>query len=259
MLKIISTKNQKIKDLLKLRKSKIRKKTELILVDGLREIKEAYSSKFIIEELFYCPELIKKDYDFKAKKTELSENVFKKLAYPENPDGWLALIRPINYKLNEIELSKNPLIIVLEGLEKPGNLGAIIRTASAVKADCVIVNNEKIDPYNPNVIRASTGMVFSTKTLVANSSNTYNWLKNNNIKIFATTGKVEKSFYKINFKKPSALVFGSEAFGLSDFWFKKANELVKIPMRKNLDSLNVSVSVGIFVFEVLRQRGGMVD
>ncbi len=259
MSKIISTQNQRIKDLIKLRKSKIRKKNELVLVDGLREIKEAYFSNFIIEEIFYCPELIKKDFDFKVKKTETSEKVFKKLSLPENPDGWLALIKPKNYKLEEIKLSKNPLIIVLEGLEKPGNLGAIIRTASAVKVDCVIINDEKIDPYNPNVIRASTGMVFNTKTLVANNLDTYKWLKNNNINILATTGNTNKSYYKTNFKKPTALIFGSEAFGLSEFWFKKANDLIKIPMRKNLDSLNVSVSVGVFIFEALRQRGGAVD
>jgi RNA methyltransferase, TrmH family len=259
MSKITSIKNQRIKDLLKLRKSKIRKANELVLVDGLREIKEAYLSKFIIEEVFYCPELIKENYNFKFKKTELSEKVFKKLAYPENPDGWLALIKPINYKLDKIKLSKNPLIIVLEGLEKPGNLGAIIRTASAVKVDCVIINDEKVDPYNPNVIRASTGMVFNTKTLVANNLETHKWLKNNNITIFATTGNTEKSYYKTNFKKPMALIFGSEAFGLSDFWLNKSSQLVKIPMRNNLDSLNVSVSVGVFVFEVLRQRGDIVD
>ncbi len=259
MSKITSIHNQKIKELLKLRKSKIRKENELVLVDGLREIKEAYLSNFNIKELFYCSSLIKKNFDFQMKKTELSEKVFKKLAYPENSDGWLALIKPMSYNLSHIKLSKRPLIIVLEGLEKPGNLGAIIRTASAVKADCVIINDEKIDPYNPNVIRASTGMVFSTKTVVANNIETYNWLKANKINVFATTGNTEKSYYKINYKKSTALIFGSEAFGLSDFWLKKADELVKIPMRKNLDSLNVSVSVAVFIFEALRQRGGIVD
>lgn len=259
MSKIISPQNKKIKDLLKLKKSKVRKNNGIVLVDGLREIKEAYLAKYQIEEIFYCPKLIKKNYNFEIKQTELSEKVFKKLAYPENPDGWLALIKPKNYKLNEVNLSNNPLIIVLEGLEKPGNLGAIIRTASAVKVDCVIVNDEKIDPYNPNVIRASTGMVFNTKTLVAKKEETFDWLKKNNINILATTGKTDNSYYKTNFNKSTALVFGSEALGLSDFWFKKANKLIKIPMRKNLDSLNVSVSVGIFLFEVIRQRGVIVD
>ncbi len=259
MSKISSTQNQKIKDLLKLRKSKERKKTSLVLVDGLREIKEAYNSNFKIEELFFCKDLIKEDYNFKLDKTELSEKVFKKIAYPENPDGWLALIKPKNLELSDISIKKEMLIFILEGLEKPGNLGAIIRTASAVKADAVIVNDQKIDPYNPNVIRASTGMVFSTKTLVAKQEETYNWLKNNNINILATSSKAKKSFYDVSFKKSSALVFGSEAFGLSDFWFKKANELVKIPIRKELDSLNVSVSVAVFTFEAIRQRGTIFD
>jgi len=259
MSKITSTQNQKIKDLLKLRKSKERKKTCLVLVDGLREIKEAYNSNFKIIELFFCPELIKEDYDFKLNKTQLSEKVFKKIAYPENPDGWLALIEPKRLELKDIDCKKEMLILVLEGLEKPGNLGAIIRTASAVKADAVIINDQKIDPYNPNVIRASTGMVFSTKTVVAKQKETYNWLKNNKINILATSSKTKKSYFDTDFKKSTALIFGSEAFGLSEFWFKKANNLVKIPIRKDLDSLNVSVSVAVFAFEVLRQRGGLVD
>lgn len=259
MSKITSTQNQKIKDLIKLRKSNKRKKTGLVLVDGLREIKEAYNSNFKIIELFFCPELIKEDYDFKLNKTQLSEKVFKKIAYPENPDGWLALVKPSNFTLKDINSKKEMFIIILEGLEKPGNLGAIIRTASAVKADAVIINDQKIDPYNPNVIRASTGMVFSTKTVVAKQEETYNWLKNNKLNILATSSKSRKSYYDTNFKKSTALIFGSEAFGLSDFWFKKADSLVKIPIRKDLDSLNVSVSVAVFAFEVLRQRGGLVD
>ncbi len=259
MSKIISTQNQKIKNLLKLRKSKERKKTSLVLVDGLREIKEAYDFNFKIEELFFCEGLIKKNYNFNLKKTELSEKVFRKIAYPENPDGWLALVKPKDLDLADIPLKKQMLILVLEGLEKPGNLGAIIRTASAVKADAVIVNDQKIDPYNPNVIRASTGMVFSTKTIVSKQEDTYAWLKKNNINILATSSKAKKSFYDVNFKKSSALVFGSEAFGLSDFWIKKANSLLKIPIRKELDSLNVSVSVAVFSFEVIRQRGNKFD
>jgi RNA methyltransferase, TrmH family len=252
--KIISPKNLKIKEIIKLRKNKKRKEKELFLVDGLREIKEAYFSDFIIETIFYCPKLIKKSYEFKLPKIELSEPAFKKIAYSKNPDGWLALVKSKKISLKNLKLSKNPLIFVLEGLEKPGNLGAIIRTASAIEIDAVIINDQNIDPYNPNVIRASTGLVFSTKTLIATKEETLTWLKNNKFNILATTGKASKSLYESNLNQATAFVFGSEPLGLSEFWLKKSDNLVKIPMRKNLDSLNVSVSAAVFAFEAFRQR-----
>ncbi len=254
--KISSLQNQKLKEIIRLKKTRTRKEKDLVLVDGLREVREAYLANFKIETIFYCPALIKESYNFKAPKIELSEKAFKKVAYPENPDGWLALVKPKRINFNDLKLLETPLVFILEGLEKPGNLGAIIRTARAVKAEAVIINDKKLDPYNPNVIRASTGLVFNTKTIVASQEDTLTWLKDNNFKIWATSGKAKKSLFQTDFKLATALVFGSEAFGLSDFWLSKADGLVKIPMEKNLDSLNVSVSVAVFAFEALRQRGG---
>lgn len=252
---ITSLSNNTIKEVLKLRKTKTRREKKLIIVDGLREIQEAYNNEFKIEKIFICPKLIKKNYQFKnIRKIELTEKVFKKIAYPNNPDGWLALIKPKEYKFSNLKISNNPIVFILEGLEKPGNLGAIIRTASAIKADAIIINEKNTDLYNANVIKASTGLIFDRKIIISEKEKTLNWLKENNFKIWATTGKAKKNIFTSNFKKSTAFVFGCEAFGLSSFWLDKADELVKIPINNKVDSLNVSVSVAIFAFETIRQR-----
>ena len=147
------------------------------------------------------------------------------------------------------------MIIVLENIEKPGNLGAIIRTAYAAGATAIIINDNQTDIYNPNVIRASEGYVFKEKIVSASVKETIKWLKENKIKSYgaATSGKLV--YTKVDLREPLAIILGSEADGLSREWLKAANELVKIPMQKGMDSLNVSVSAAILVFEALRQRG----
>jgi RNA methyltransferase, TrmH family len=147
MNNINSLQNKKIKYLTSLRNNQKRKKNEYFLIDGLREISEAYNNDYYIEELFFCQELIKKELNFNIKKTKLSKTVFLKIAYPQNPDGWLALAKPKEHTLENI----NPnLIIILEAIEKPGNLGAIIRTARATNVDLIILNDQSLDLYNPN-------------------------------------------------------------------------------------------------------------
>lgn len=255
---ITSLHNPKIKNLVRLRKAAKRKKQELFLIDGLREIERALKYDFVVEELFYCPEFDKEKKELKELKDKTiyltTPEVFKKIAYAENPNGWIAVARPKYNKIEDLKLNKSPLVIVLESVEKPGNLGAIIRTAYAANLDAVIINETQTDLYNPNVIKASSGHVFSSTVVIASKEESLNWLKKQKIKIFATNIKAAKSYNKINWKQSAAIVFGAEANGLSPFWLKEADQNIIIPMQKGIDSLNVSVSAGVIAYEARRQR-----
>lgn len=255
---ITSLQNPKIKNLVRLRKATKRKKQELFLIDGLREIEVALKYNFVIEELFYCPEFDKEKKELKELKDKIiyitTPEVFKKIAYAENPNGWIAVVKPKYNQIEDLKIKKNPLIIVLESVEKPGNLGAIIRTAYAAKVDAVVINETQTDLYNSNVIKASSGHVFSSMIVMADKEESLNWLKEQKIKIFATNIKAAKAYDKINWKQAAAIVFGAEADGLSPFWLKAADQNIIIPMQTGIDSLNVSVSAAIIIYEAKRQR-----
>lgn len=257
---ITSTNNQKIKDLVNLKKSGERKKKGLIIIDGTREIELAKKAGIEILELYYCPNLIKKPANtfFGLKTdiiTEVSESVFNKICYKDSPGGYLAVAKVEKQKLKNIKLSKNPLIVVLEAVEKPGNLGAIIRTAYAAGVDLIIINDGQTDIYNPNVIRASEGFVFNKTIVITTTEETLKWLSDNKILSYAAATGVKNSYTKEKMDGPLAVVLGSEANGLSEKWLKKADKLVKIPMAKGIDSLNVSVSAALLIYEARRQRG----
>lgn len=254
---ISSEQNQKIKDLIKLKeKSRHRKNSGFFVVDGLREIREALLGGFIIKELFICPGIFKKKVDFKIEKiTQVSESIYKKISYKEKPEGILALAEHKTKHLGEFNLGKKSLILILEAVEKPGNLGAIIRSAYAVGVDLIIINDEKTDIYNPNVIRASEGLLFKTPIISANFQETKEFLDKNKTKTVATSLSGGKNHTEINYQEAVAIVLGTESSGLSDKWLKAANEVVKIPMKAGIDSLNVSVSAAILIFEAWRQRG----
>ena len=256
---INSINNQKIKDLVKLKKAGERREKGLIIIDGSREIELAQKSGMDILELFYCPALIKKEvkYFFNIdceKITEVSEAVFLKICYKENPDGYFALAKTSFLSLNSVKLNKNPLIVVLEAVEKPGNLGAIIRTAYATGVDLIIINDNQTDIYNPNVIRASEGFVFNKSIIICSLDETIDWLKKNKIVSFGAATSGKNNYTKEKMNGPVAIIMGSEANGLSDKWLKRADKLVKIPMAKGIDSLNVSVSAAVLLYEALRQR-----
>ncbi|MDD4332565.1 MAG: RNA methyltransferase [Patescibacteria group bacterium] len=273
---ITSPQNEKIKEIIKLYKPRERRKTGLIVVEGKKEIEMAIECKLEIMEVYYCPELAKENSQrqtnvslFSAveeKVIEVTEAVFKKISYRENPDGCLVLARrPDDLKLEDIMTPSNSpskrggearpaLIVVLEAVEKPGNLGAILRTADATQADAVIFNEEQIDIYNPNVIHASRGAIFSMRTVASTPAETVAWLKKNKIKSYAAALPAKKNYLEINYKKPSAIILGAEDKGLSKYWLDNANELIIIPMHGKIDSLNVSVSGAIIMYEVARQR-----
>jgi len=252
---ITSPQNNLIKNIVRLRKARLRKRQDLVVIDGLREIKVAFDYGFEFVEILHCPDLNQETWaESPLTPTEVSPEIFQKIAYADNPNGWLALVRPRYCRLDQLKLKANPLILVLEAVEKPGNLGAMLRTAYAAKVDAVILNNLQTDLYNPNVIKASSGHVFSDQVILEDKEKTLAWLKEKKVKIFATNIKAAKVYTAIDWKKAAAIVMGTEASGLSNFWIENADENIIIPMQAGIDSLNVSVSAGILVFEARRQR-----
>jgi len=254
--KIDSLQNEKIKNIVKLRETgRERKKQGLFLIEGWREINLAVKGGIEIANLYYCQDYIKKELAFDEEKLiEVSKKVFAKIAYRENPDGFLAVAKIKNLNLAGLKLKDNSLLIVLQGVEKPGNLGAILRTADAAGAKAVIINDHKTDIYNPNVIRASQGAVFTVPTVLSSIDETVKFCKNNKIKILATTPDAEKEYTKVDYAGSCAVIMGAEDKGLSPEWLKAADEKIKINMIGQIDSLNVSVSTAVVLFEALRQR-----
>jgi TrmH family RNA methyltransferase len=263
MKNINSLDNPFIKNLVKLKGANIRRKQGVIIVDGWREINSAFVGKQKILNLLYCPSLDKKtllkDNKFfnleMHKIIEVSERVFLKICYKQKPDGFLALVKTPESSLEDIKLTSDSLMVVLENVEKPGNLGAIIRTSSAAGVTAIIVNNNQTDVYNPNVIRASEGNVFSQKIIRASIEKTVEWLKNNKIKSFGAVTRTPKKYTDVDLKGRVAIVLGSEAQGISSEWLEKINQLINIPMLSDIDSLNVSVAGAVILYESLRQRG----
>lgn len=263
-IEITSFANPKIKLINKfLKDGALRQEAKIILVDGKREIEEAIKAGWKIKEFFYSLEIAKDKKDLELIGSfssnskfnyQLTEKIFAKISYKKNPDGFLAILesRFLNWK--DLKIKKNPLVLILESVEKPGNLGAIIRTAYAAGVDLIILNDQKTDLYSPNVVRASTGFIFSMPIIISSAEETIKWCDDNNVKILATSLKANKNHFEVDFKKGTGIVFGTEAFGLSDLWLNEKIDQVSIPMISGVDSLNVSVSVGVIVYEATRQR-----
>ena len=258
-MKIISSKNNPdIKTVLQLKKKRNRDKAGLYLVEGQKELELAQSTGQNIKVLNFCPKY--KDAEISPELAKinniniLSPEVFANVSYRENPDGYLGLVEQKHVELEDIKLNDKPFIIVLQNVEKPGNLGAILRTADASGADAVILNDQQTDIYNPNVIRASIGAIFTVPVVHSDKKNTQEFLANNNIKTVATSPRASKDYTKIKYKQGIAVLIGEEHSGLDDFWLKKANYQVSIPMLGRIDSLNASVSTAILAYEILKQR-----
>ncbi len=258
--KITSSQNPKVKNILKLQqKSSERKAQNLIVIEGLREINLAIKSGMKLKSLFVCSDIISIDdinikLESDTQMFEISKVVFEKLAYRGSTEGLIALAEPKFYSLDNLKLRENPLIIILESVEKPGNLGAILRTADAAIVDAVIICDPLTDIYNPNTIRSSVGCVFTNQVVAASSDETIDWLKEKGIKSFAAALTATENYHETNMKGPSAIVMGTEAVGLTDKWLKNTDNQIIIPMSGEIDSLNVSTSTAILVFEAMRQR-----
>jgi len=263
MKEITSSQNEKIKKAAKLKeKNRDRKKSGLVAVEGLKEAATALTAGLKVREFFYCPEFDREkllsSLKFPEDKTHsVTRAVFEKISSRENPDGFFLVAEaPEETKLAGLELGANPLLIIIEGAEKPGNLGAIVRTAEAAGADAVIAADGKTDFFNPNAIRSSRGAVFSVKTINASSDELIDWLNGKKIKTFAAAPEGKKDYWQSDFSGPSAIVLGEEHSGLSEKWLEKAKEKIRIPMTGKSDSLNLSVSAAVIIYEILRQRSG---
>lgn len=259
---ITSLQNQAIKDIVKLSKSKERRERRLFVIEGARELSLALQSGYRIEAVYVCREMFEKTkypglLDSLSGEIlfDISLPVFAKIAYRENSDGVVAVAQPRQHGLNDLKLSGNPFLILLESVEKPGNLGAILRTADAAAADAVVVCDPLTDLYNPNVVRSSVGGLFTVQTALCSSEEASAWLQRHKIQSFAAELQAAEFYQQTDFTQPSAIVMGTEAEGLSDFWLHHATKRIKIPMRGKIDSLNVSVSTAILTFEAMRQRG----
>ncbi|MBL7905896.1 MAG: RNA methyltransferase [Bacteroidales bacterium] len=257
---ITSVNNPRVRNLMVLmQKSRERRKQNLVVVEGLRETSVALTNGFQLRHLYVCPDVAREgDYLPLAAEgtvTFIGKGVFEKLAYREGSDGCIALLEARWLGLSGVKLRNNPLVIVLEAVEKPGNLGAILRTADAADVDAVIVCDPLTDIYNPNVIRSGIGCVFSRQVVACSSEDAQQWLRENGIRSYAAELKASSRYHLNNYTGPTAFVMGTEADGLTQSWIDFCDERVIIPMLGSIDSLNVSVSTAVLVFEAKRQRG----
>src|SRR5690554_1839556 len=258
---ITSLQNPAVKNIVKLSKSKERNEQQLFVIEGARELSLALEGGYEITGAYVCREFFNRtrypdvlDPIADTMIVDISREVFHKIAYRENSDGIVALARPKQHGLDNLKLTNNPFLIILESVEKPGNLGAVLRTADAAAADAVIVCDPRTDLYNPNVIRSGVGGLFTVQTAVCSSEEALEWLKSLNVNIYAAALEASEFYQNIDFGQPSAIVMGTEADGLTLFWINNATKRIKIPMLGKIDSLNVSVSTAVITFEAMRQR-----
>lgn len=261
-MEITSEKNPRIQQILKLReKSRERREQGLFVIEGIRELTLAFKGGIKVREILFCPDFIQKKQLDALKRTagktewiEIGKSAYEKIALRESTEGVIAVAQTRNHSIGQIRLPKMPLLLVVEHVEKPGNLGALLRTADAAKVDAVFVCDPNVDIYNPNTIRSSLGCVFTQQVAVSTSAEALQWLKKHSIMIFAATPSGAKTYFNADFRIPIAIVVGSEAEGLSSLWLENADAKIVIPMQGEIDSLNVSVSAAVIIFEAVRQR-----
>lgn len=256
---ITSVHNPKVKRLLLLQqKSAERRKSGLFVVEGRREIARCITKGFEIETVFVCREILGDDYLTGQLSAdcciEVSREVYDRMAYRGGTEGVIAIVRMRQTLLGDLQLGATPLLVVLESVEKPGNLGAVLRSADAAGADAVIVCDPLTDLYNPNLIRSSTGALFSVPCVTCSSEECIRFLKDKKIRILTAQLQDSQLYYDTDMTVGTAIVMGTEATGLTDVWRKAADAHIRIPMLGILDSLNVSVSAAILLFEAVRQR-----
>ncbi len=262
---IKSFQNDKIKFLNQLKeKSRVRKREKRFIIEGKREITLAIQGGYTITQLYYCPSIISHkeisvlitSFRHTIELFEITIEIYQKLAYRTTTEGVIALMISKDIDIENFKLSsKNPLILVAEAPEKPGNIGALLRTADAAQVDAVFIANPKTDIYNPNIIRSSIGCIFTNKIVTGSSQDIINFLKKHKINIYGAALQESIHYYTQDYVKPTAIVVGTEATGLSEAFLESATQNIKIPMSGIIDSMNVSVAAGILIFEAKRQRG----
>jgi len=274
---ITSAQNPKFKNLLLLQeKSKARREQGLFVVEGRRELEHCLEAGYTVKTIFICPAIAdglteegvvsqisghprpdkREGPAVEPLVIELPEQLYRKVAYRESTEGILAEVEYKTLGLKDLQLPENPLIMVLESVEKPGNLGAVLRSADAAKADAVLICDPLTDLYNPNLIRASIGAIFTVPTVAVSSEEAIAFLQARDIQILTAQLQDSSLYYDVDMKRGTALVMGTESTGLTPLWRKAATSHIRIPMLGRLDSLNVSVSAAILLFEAVRQRQG---
>ena len=250
-----SAQNPRIKQLLLLQqKSSERRKQGLFVVEGRRELQHCVEAGYEVDTLFLCPELLEGASYTALHVFEVTPAIYEKIAYRGTTEGVVAVIRSRQMRLADLYSPENPLLMVLERVEKPGNLGAILRSADAAKADAVIVCDPLTDLFNPNLIRSSIGAIFTVPTVACTSEECIRFLQERNIQILTAQLQDSHLYYDTDMRKGTAIVMGTESTGLTNQWREMATAHIRIPMLGQLDSLNVSVSAAILLFEAVRQR-----
>lgn len=259
---ITSVHNPRVKNVVRLRSGRDRTRQGLILIDGLREIERAHRAGVRIREVFACPTPGEGDGPQLAQTLtaagidvfHVAPAVFAKLAYGQREQGAVAVAEPPQLALDQLTWTGDALVVVLERVEKPGNLGAVVRSADAAGASAVIVADGATDLYNPNAIRASLGTIFTVPVCAAGSPDTLAWLRHCGLRIFTARVDAAVPYTQVSYREPAAIVLGSEAAGLTDLWQGADMTAISLPMRGIADSLNVSTTAAVVLYEALRQR-----
>lgn len=261
---IHSLQNPRIKSIVKWRNRPARDSDQVVLIEGYRALLRALSANYPVNELYICPQLFQGSNEndliaaYEAQGTKvfhLSAAAFHKIAYRDKPEGLLGIGKQLRKTLSDLpKLPNDAFFLVCEQIEKPGNLGTIMRSADAVKVDALLLCDSRTDLYNPNTVRASTGNLFTLPLAEADSETCIKWLKNNNVKICAASPHAKKLYTEVDMTCSTAIVVGSEQYGLSSKWLEAADEKLRLPMYGEADSLNVATAAAIMLYETIRQR-----
>ena len=260
---ITSVTNSRVKRLVKLRNRRERDNSGVFLVEGFRELRRAVDAGITVREIYFCPglflgnneaALVERAAAGGAEPIELGLEAFRKVSYRDRPEGLLGLAAQFPTNLEGLPSSPNPLILVVESIEKPGNLGTMLRTADAAGVDAVMVCEPTTDPFNPNVVRASLGCLFLVPLAISSTPEAIGWLHDHDIGIMAATPSADLPHWEADFRGPSAIAIGSEQYGLTETWLQEAGRRIRIPMAGRIDSLNAAMAAGVVLFEAVRQR-----
>lgn len=255
-MRIESVQNPKVKEAVKLFDRRDRDKSQLYLIEGYREVLRAHGGKAALLHAFFCPELFLGENEeallqkLHVPLYQTSEKVFCKLSYRDRPDGILAVARQIHCT----QIPEGTFYVVAESIEKPGNLGTILRSSDAAGADAFILCDKTTDLFNPNVVRASVGTLFTQPVIETTSQDALSYFKKNNVQIVAATPSATQEYTQVDLTGPVAICVGTEQIGLSSLWMDQADLRVKIPMLGVADSLNVATATTLLLYEVVRQR-----
>lgn len=265
VLEITSAQNPKLKEVAALmEKSRQRRRQALFVVEGMREIEACIRNGFDVRSIFFNSSIVQpqKIGDLLPDNSDttlfsLAPAAYSKIAYRESTEGVVAVVQEKRLSLQDVKFGRKwakPLVLVVESVEKPGNLGALLRTADACGVDAVLVCDPLTDLYNPNLIRSSLGGIFTNQVVACSNEEALEWLRSNGINVFTAQLQDSQWYYDTDMVSPTAIVMGTESTGLTDFWREASNARIKIPMLGELDSLNVSVSAAVLCYEAVRQR-----